>query len=63
MCEYCDLLSGDMNPLTKEMCLTIERHNNTYTLVADNIQDDIDEIDINYCPMCGRDLRRNNIDE
>ena len=35
--------------------LRIERHNNSYSLIAGDIEDDI-EIDINYCPMCGRKL-------
>ena len=61
MCRYCDLLSGDVRSLKTENLwnLRIERHNKAYSLIASDIEDDI-EIDINYCPMCGRKLGGNN---
>lgn len=60
MCKFCNLLSGEMSPLIDEGCLMIERHNNTYSIVAENIQDD-DESIINYCPMCGRKLGEQDV--
>lgn len=57
MCKYCNLVSGELKSLKTENLwnLRIERHNNSYSLIAGDIEDDI-EIDINYCPMCGRKL-------
>lgn len=59
-CKYCNIGSGDARSLKTENLwnLRIERHNNSYSLIAENIEDDI-EIDINYCPMCGRKLGGN----
>lgn len=53
MCEYCNIASGNIRILKTENLwnLRIERHNNSYSLIAESIEDDI-EIDINYCPMC-----------
>ncbi len=53
MCKYCDMSSGGYKFLKTEnvWALRIERHNNSYSLIAGDIEDDI-EIDINYCPMC-----------
>jgi len=54
MCEYCDLLSGDYKYLNDEVSeISIVRHFNTYTLETDNYE----ELEINYCPICGRDLK------
>lgn len=59
-CEYCNLVSGEEKEI-KEGCyagLFLERHNNTYTLIAVSTNRDIEcvEIEINYCPICGRKL-------
>lgn len=55
MCEYCDLLSGDYKYLNDEVSeISIARHCNTYTLETDNYE----ELEINYCPMCGRNLKK-----
>lgn len=53
MCKYCDLVSGDEIDIgdNKNQVLYIERHNNNFS-----ISTEIDEIDINYCPICGRKL-------
>ena len=61
MCKYCNLLSGDVRSLKTENLwnLRIERHNKNYSLIASDIEDDI-EIDINYCPMCGGKLGGND---
>ena len=61
MCKYCNMASGDVRSLKTENLwnLRIERHNKSYSLIASIIDDDI-EIDINYCPMCGRKLGGNN---
>lgn len=52
-CKYCDLVSGDEKDIgeLKNDELVIERHNNTYLLNGF-----ADEVEINYCPMCGRKL-------
>lgn len=57
MCKYCNMASGDISFLKTEnlWALRIERHNKSYSLIAGDIEDNI-EIDINYCPMCGRQL-------
>lgn len=56
-CEYCNLLSGDVKNLTCDDLLTIERHNNIYTLeVNGNNEEDRASTEISYCPMCGRKL-------
>lgn len=58
MCEYCKLFSGDSITLAedRETELKIERHNKEYSLIAEGLTD-ISETRINYCPMCGRDLK------
>lgn len=58
MCEHCKLLSGDWAMLTEdgETELKIERHNKDYFIVAEGLTD-IAETRINYCPMCGRELK------
>lgn len=58
MCEYCDLVSGDERDFEygKNVNMHIERHCNTYTLVASNAYEYIEK-EINYCPMCGRKLK------
>ena len=52
-CEFCDLVSGEEKDIgeLKNDELIIERHNNTYLLNTFS-----DELEINYCPMCGRKL-------
>lgn len=54
MCRYCDLVSGDAIDIgdNKNQTLYIERHNNNFSISTEN-----DEVDINYCPMCGRKLK------
>lgn len=58
MYEYCDLASGDEKLIEEgyDVGLYLKRHNNTYTLTA-VCSNGYAEKDINYCPMCGRDLR------
>ena len=57
MCEYCNLLSGETKNLTFDDLLTIERHNNIYTLeVKGNNEEDEASFEIKYCPFCGRKL-------
>lgn len=52
-CEYCDLVSGEEKDIgsLKNYEILIERHNDTYSITAFS-----DELEINYCPMCGRKL-------
>ena len=53
MCEYCNLVSGESKEIEEygELGIYLERHNNTYSLMAVcNLYDA--EKDINYCPMC-----------
>ena len=54
MCEYCNLLSGDIKNIFDDL-LTIERHNNTFELVVNGTLN-YASININYCPFCGRKL-------
>lgn len=58
MCGYCKLFSGDRITLAEdgETELKIERHNKEYSLIAEGLTD-IAETRINYCPMCGRELK------
>ena len=58
MCECCNLLSGDWITLAEdgETEIKIERHNKEYSIVAEGLTD-IAETRINYCPMCGRELK------
>lgn len=50
MCKYCNLLSGDSSK---------ERHNNTFSIEINGIYyDDSESIEINYCPMCGRKIKK-----
>ena len=60
MCKYCDLKSGDKKRLNSgwDVDLTIERHNDSYMLVAESSESC--EIEINHCPMCGRKLGMKN---
>ena len=51
MCKYCALLSGDRKSLDENTDITIVRHNIYFTIETDDY-----EVDINYCPMCGRKL-------
>lgn len=56
-CEYCDLVSGEEKDIgeAKNDILKIERHRNSYYISAiDEVY--TDEIEIKYCPMCGRKL-------
>lgn len=63
MCDYCqEDFDGWYKPLDK----------NAHVCIFDTPHEKILDIswyghkmkiDINYCPMCGRDLRRNNTDE
>lgn len=58
MCGYCKLFSGDRITLAEdgETEIKIERHNKEYSIVAEGLTD-IVETRINYCPMCGRELK------
>ena len=59
MCRYCDLLSGDLSNLGCTDLVTMERHNNTFTIEVNGISDDDSEsIEIDYCPMCRKKVRR-----
>lgn len=51
MCEYCNLLSGDYKRLDEYTNIVMTRHNNYYTIESEEC-----EVNINYCPMCGRKL-------
>jgi len=57
MCEYCNLLSGESKEIEEysELGLYLERHANTYSLVATCNLYDIEK-EIKHCPMCGRKL-------
>ena len=56
MCEYCNLLNGDIkNIFDDDEILAIERHNNTFELVVNGTLN-YASININYCPFCGRKL-------
>lgn len=63
MCKCCNLVSGEEIDIgnAKQQTLFIERHNNTYSITT-KIENYIeeDEVDIKYCPMCGRKLGGNN---
>ena len=58
MCEWCDLVSGDIKDFgeAKNDILQIERHCNSYFISTSSLIDEDDEREINYCPMCGRKL-------
>lgn len=58
MCEYCNLLSGDKRILEEDgqTEVSMNRVNKDYYIEAENDYDIID-IDINYCPFCGRKLK------
>lgn len=62
MCEYCKLLSGDREILeeNRETEIAIGRVNKDYYIEAGNDYDSID-ININYCPFCGRKLSEQNM--
>ena len=62
MCEYCKLLRGDREILEEngETEIAIGRVNKDYYIEAGNDYDSID-IDINYCPFCGRKLSEQNM--
>lgn len=57
MCEACNLLSGDRKILEEDggIEVAIGRVNKDYFISAENDEDYI-EVDINYCPFCGRKL-------
>ena len=58
MCEHCKLLSGDQITLAEdgETEIKIEKNNKDNSIVAEGLTD-IAETRINYCPMCGRELK------
>lgn len=58
MCKDCNLLSGDRKILEEDgrTEVAIGRVNKDYFISAENDDDYID-IDINYCPFCGRKLK------
>lgn len=57
MCRYCDLLSGDSSNLGCTDLVTLERHNNTFSIeVNATYDDDCESIEIDYCMFCGRKL-------
>lgn len=62
MCEYCKLLSGDRKILEEDgkTEVAIGRVNKDYYIEVENDYDIID-IDINYCPFCGRKLSEQNM--
>ena len=61
MCEYCD---KNKNVKEKFFDITIV---NSCLVVGNECSEgcgyDRARFNINYCPMCGRDLRRSNTDE
>ena len=61
MCEYCD---NNKNIKEKFFDITIV---NSCLVVGNECSEgcgyDRARFNINYCPMCGKDLRRNNTDE
>lgn len=60
MCKDCNLLSGDKMILEEDggTEIAIGRVNKDYYIESENDCDIID-IDINYCPFCGRNLKEN----
>lgn len=57
MCQYCDLLSGDSSNLGCNDLVTMERHNNTFSIeINGTYDDDRESIEIDYCMFCGRKL-------
>ena len=57
ICKYCELLSGDREILEedRDLELKIGRVNKDFYLEADTIENNV-EVEINYCPFCGRKL-------
>lgn len=62
-CEYCNEdFDGYYKPLDKNAHVCV--FDKLYEKVLDiNWYGHKMKIDINFCPMCGRDLRRSNTDE
>lgn len=63
MCDYCNLVSGQEKDIgnAQKQTLYIERHNNTFSITVQLYgyeSKEEDETEINYCPMCGKDLRK-----
>ena len=58
ICKYCELLSGDREILEedRDLELKIGRVNKDFYLEADTIENNV-EVEINYCPECGRKLK------
>lgn len=61
MCNCCNLVSGQEKDIGNagKQTLYIERHNNTFSIKVELYayeQEEEDETEINYCPMCGRKL-------
>ena len=56
-CEHCKLLSGDREILeeNRDLELKIGRVNKDFYLEADTVENNV-EVEINYCPFCGRKL-------
>lgn len=56
-CEHCKLLSGDREILEedRDLELKIGRVNKDFYLEADTVENNV-EVEINYCPFCGRKL-------
>lgn len=57
MCKYCELLIGYREILEedRDLELKIGRVNKDFYLEADTIENNV-EVEINYCPFCGRKL-------
>lgn len=64
MCEFCENISSDINMDLinnhNNFCLVKENKENCIAIVYFDKYDEIDaktSTKINFCPMCGRDLR------
>ena len=72
MCEYCEnrkIIKSCNFCGSAKMIVSISENMNILDIYGDKERFSIfkriyrPRFDINYCPMCGRDLRRNNTDE
>ena len=61
MCKYCDKSTYEKgfellyDNETEQMYVSVDKDN--ATLIFNYNNSDEFEIDVNYCPMCGKDLR------
>lgn len=57
MCEYCDGWCHELIVNTGTLMVNVTTDANLYTEFHGEYDQEYDETPINFCPMCGRDLK------